>query len=274
MFPAYKSERNQHKTEKDRLEKQAIHNAVIHAINQIYDLVPVLPVTAIRKNNTEADDVIAHAVKYHDSDVIQIVSSDKDFLQLVDRSTSVFSPLRKIEITPENFENVQQIKAAKIDIPIREPRLWLLFRALSGDDSDSIPGISGVGQVTAAKIVDCVHDLMILDPDKLDPLPPCPFRYLNRHTYEVLEQSCARGWKKTFDKMVTLEAVEQLLVNYRLMDLSDGSLGEIQGRDYNVTSGVYALRHILEWFADKEFNSFLSRLETVFMGMQLRLMSR
>ncbi len=102
-----------------------------------------LPVAQIIIDYVEADDVISYVVqheKYKDYDKL-IVSSDKDFYQLVDEKTSIFRPIQKKVITlPVIMEEF------KI-----HPKNFALARAITGDPSDNLKGVPRVGLITMGK---------------------------------------------------------------------------------------------------------------------------
>ena len=92
---------------------------------------------------TEADDIIAYisqAKEYVDWEKL-IVSSDKDFFQLLENNTVLYRPVQR-EVLNENSI------LEKFDI---HPTNFAMARALVGDKSDNIEGISGVGLKTVAK---------------------------------------------------------------------------------------------------------------------------
>lgn len=93
----------------------------------------------------EADDMIASAVGQTDSeDLCVIVSSDKDFYQLLcEDKVSIWCPHRKLELTEGGFRDKWGI----------HPTDWARLKAMVGCVSDDIPGIPGVGEVTAAKYI-------------------------------------------------------------------------------------------------------------------------
>ena len=102
-----------------------------------------LPVIQISIDYVEADDVIAYTARH----IIYafwnkiIVSSDKDFYQLCDKYTSVYRPIQDKIITEQNV-----LEDFKI-----HPNNFALARAIAGDPSDNLPGVSGVGLKTIAK---------------------------------------------------------------------------------------------------------------------------
>jgi DNA polymerase-1 len=96
-------------------------------------------------DGVEADDVIATLVKRARAvgwDVV-IFTGDKDLMQLVDEHVTVIEPMRQITYDVAGVEK-------KFGVP---PRLVGEFLAMVGDSSDNIPGVSGIGPVTAAKLL-------------------------------------------------------------------------------------------------------------------------
>ena len=69
------------------------------------------------------------------------MSTDKDFLQLVDDTTIVWSPTKK---------KLYNTKLVKEEFGIESKNL-LLYRVLDGDKSDNIPGVYGCGIKTLVK---------------------------------------------------------------------------------------------------------------------------
>mgnify|MGYP001419678853 FL=1 len=96
-----------------------------------------LPITMLAVDNIEADDTIAYIaneVYTEPNQKVQIVSTDRDFLQLVNNRISVWSPIKKKMYTPELMREEFGINASN----------YLLYRTFLGDKSDNIPGVKGV----------------------------------------------------------------------------------------------------------------------------------
>ena len=103
----------------------------------------------------EADDIIGTFAKFCDEDkdfIGTIVSSDKDLLQLISSDVDIKLLKQKdyIRYNEKTFEEAYGIK------PIRVIDL----KALMGDSSDNIPGVKGVGEKTALKLL---HEYKTLD---------------------------------------------------------------------------------------------------------------
>ncbi len=112
-----------------------------HAI----ELIKALGIKTIERSGFEADDVIATIVEQmKDSDIqIIIVTGDKDMYQLVSDNVYIFDTMKDVTVTPEEVEK-------KFGVP---PSQISELLALTGDSSDNIPGVPGIGIKTAQKLL-------------------------------------------------------------------------------------------------------------------------
>ena len=104
-----------------------------------------LPITTITLDHVEADDIISYIAQHvvENGGESIIYSTDKDFLQLVGDDIKVWNPVRKKTYIPEIVVEDYEV----------HPNNFLLYRALTGDTSDNLPGIKGLGMKTLLKIV-------------------------------------------------------------------------------------------------------------------------
>lgn len=112
----------------------------------VREIVKYLNISAIEMEGVEADDVIASlANKFGKaSDEIIIVSSDKDLLQLVNNKVYIYDPIKKQYIREK--ETIEKLGV--------RPSQVRDFLSLTGDVSDNIPGIPGIGPKTAIKLLE------------------------------------------------------------------------------------------------------------------------
>jgi len=106
-------------------------------------------------DNYEADDIIGTFAKYCDIDDNfngLIISSDKDLLQLI-------TPQVKMKLLKQKDYIMYDIDSFKEDYGI-EPINIIDLKALMGDSSDNIPGVKGIGEKTALKLL---HQYKTLD---------------------------------------------------------------------------------------------------------------
>ena len=120
----------------DSLEDE--HDSKVDQIVRVIQYLKLLPVKTTIIDKVEADDIIAvlskKLVEKYNSTCF-IVSSDKDFLQLVTDKIILYRPMEKEYYTPKVVEE-------KLGLL---PKNFILYKTLLGDNSDNIPGIKGLG---------------------------------------------------------------------------------------------------------------------------------
>ncbi|HBQ33735.1 MAG TPA: DNA polymerase I, partial [Ochrobactrum anthropi] len=105
----------------------------------------------IEKEGFEADDLIATYARIAEQagGDVTIVSSDKDLMQLVTPSVSMYDSMKDKQISiPEVIE--------KWGVP---PEKMIDLQSLTGDSTDNVPGIPGIGPKTAAQLLEEFGDL-------------------------------------------------------------------------------------------------------------------
>jgi len=140
IIPEYKSNRNITRVTKhelfDNLEEE--DDSKVDQIVRIIQYLKTLPVKTISLPRVEADDIIAYLsseLPTKPEDRAFIVSSDKDYLQLVTEKVIVYRPIEKEYYTTDTVKE-------KFNVP---PHNFLLYKLLMGDNSDGITGIKGLG---------------------------------------------------------------------------------------------------------------------------------
>ena len=138
MFPEYKANRS------------ATPEAIMIAIPYIHKILEAMHIPIIELAGCEADDLIGTLAKQAEKQGYQVfmVTPDKDFAQLVSENIFIYRPARMgngIEIwgVPEVLER----------FGIERPDQVIDFLGMMGDSIDNIPGLPGVGEVTAKKLL-------------------------------------------------------------------------------------------------------------------------
>jgi len=120
----------------DNLEEE--DDSKVDQIVRIIQYLKTLPVKTVSLPGVEADDIIAYlssTLPTKPEDRVFIVSSDKDYLQLVTEQVIVYRPVEKEYYTTDTVKE-------KFNVP---PHNFLLYKLLMGDNSDGITGIKGLG---------------------------------------------------------------------------------------------------------------------------------
>jgi len=115
----------------------------------IDEVLDALHITQLRQEGYEADDIIASLAKQAVSDGwdVLIVTGDRDAFQLVGQGVTVLYTRRGISDTV--LADAAWIEE-KYGI---SPEQYVEYAALRGDNSDNLPGVPGVGEKTAAKLI-------------------------------------------------------------------------------------------------------------------------
>lgn len=119
----------------------------------VRDYLDAFDVTRLEIEGYEADDIIGTMVKQYPNDQKIILTSDRDLLQLIDDNTSVL--LMKKGITDTLLMDKNELLSEQGLIPSQ----IIDLKSLMGDSADNIPGVSGIGEKTAKKLLADYHTL-------------------------------------------------------------------------------------------------------------------
>lgn len=150
LYPKYKANR---KEPPDDLRQQFPHMPrIVDALN-----IPCVMVEGI-----EADDIIGRIAKKAEKEGkrVVIVTGDKDFMQLVNEDISLLDTMKEKKIGVAEVIEKFGVSPEKVTDIL----------GLSGDASDNIPGVAGVGPKTATRLIEKYGDIeaLIKNSDKLD----------------------------------------------------------------------------------------------------------
>ena len=155
---------------------------------QLETILPALCVRVLSVNGKEGDDVAALVAT--DDELsgpnALIVSEDKDFLQLVCDTITVWRPIADIVVTKDNF----------LDVVGFDQSVYLLARAIIGDASDGIVGVKGTGPKAAEAIFAQATD------------------------FDSMVAFCSASTKKSIQQVSAPEHLDRVRRNVALMDLS------------------------------------------------------
>ena len=216
-FADYKATRQ--KMPPDMADQLPRIKEVIQAMN-----IPILEVPGF-----EADDVMGTLAKKAEKEGLEtyLVTGDKDFLQLASPLTKIYNPKRtgqEVEIL--DVEGVKQ----KLGVP---PERVADVLGLMGDKSDNVPGVPGIGQKTAARLVNQFGSL------------------------EAVVENADKIGQENLRKSLK-ENAHQALLSKELVIIKTDAPVEIDLHQLKL--GQMDRRRLLELFKDLEFNSLLDRI--------------
>lgn len=178
-----------------------------HQFSRLVSYLDNLPVTFLALDGIEADDTIAYITQMYEetADKITVVSTDRDFYQLVGDKIQVWSPIKK---------KMYDTKAIIDEFGIH-PNNMVLYRSFTGDKSDNIPGVNGIGPKTILKLI---PELSQPQEYNLDDLFDKSKRLLSE----------SKTYQKILDNSSILEQNYQLM-NIKLLDIPAATSSKIRG---------------------------------------------
>ena len=148
LYPEYKANRHVNRMTNYSIfsskeeETESINNQMARLIQYL----KCLPVTVISIDGLEADDIIGYLSNkfqaYNETTNVTIMSADKDFLQLISDKVQVYSPVKKKVYKPKDV--LEEFGVSSYN--------FLNYKILMGDQSDNIPGVTGLGPVKLLKL--------------------------------------------------------------------------------------------------------------------------
>ncbi len=138
IFPEYKAHRD------------ATPEAIKIAVPYIQELLRAMHIPIIEVKGYEADDLIGTIAKQAEKQNYQVfmVTPDKDFAQLVSENIFMYKPARM-----GNGIEIWGIPEVLAKFEVERPEQVIDFLGMMGDAADNIPGLPGVGEVTAKKLL-------------------------------------------------------------------------------------------------------------------------
>ena len=137
LYPQYKANRRQDMNEYK-------YESYLQQKSRVKQYLEEIFVRQVEVINNEADDLIAYYCKISKDEQVMVFSADKDLTQLISEKVTIYSPIVK-----QYFKNGDMITINKIDIPHYNV---LLTKVFTGDKSDNIDGIEGLGEKTLIKL--------------------------------------------------------------------------------------------------------------------------
>jgi DNA polymerase-1 len=119
------------------------------------EVIGLLGIPIVEQDGVEADDLIGSLAKEAERSgaTTLILTGDKDFFQLVSDRTWVLAPQGKSgELQPMDPAAVRE----RYGVP---PEEMVDLLALMGDASDNVPGVAGIGEKTAAQLIQRFHSI-------------------------------------------------------------------------------------------------------------------
>ncbi|HLO92519.1 MAG TPA: 5'-3' exonuclease H3TH domain-containing protein, partial [Lentimicrobium sp.] len=132
-------------------KREAVPEDILKAIPYIVQLIEAMNIPVLVLDGFEADDIIGTLATKAGNEGYQVfmMTPDKDFAQLVTENVFIYKPGK-----PGEKATVMGVQEVCARYCIKRPEQVKDLLGLWGDASDNIPGIPGVGEVTARKLIE------------------------------------------------------------------------------------------------------------------------
>ncbi len=129
---------------------------IVNSIPYIKKLIEGFNIPILELEGYEADDIVGTIAKRAEKDgfTVYMMTSDKDFGQLVSDNIFMYKPSRM-----GNGVEVWGVKEVCEKFSIKEPEQLIDILGLWGDSSDNIPGVPGIGEKKAKKLLSQFHSI-------------------------------------------------------------------------------------------------------------------
>ena len=132
-----------------KANRSAMPDEIQTQLPYLWELLEAMNIPILRVGGVEADDIIGTVAKMCDKENLQcnIVSGDKDFMQLINDKTFLYAPQAR-KRAKEIFDKKKVLEKWGVG-----PEHIIDLLGLMGDSSDNVPGVQGVGPKTAQKLI-------------------------------------------------------------------------------------------------------------------------
>jgi 5'-3' exonuclease len=248
IYPKYKLNRrqdmNEFKFESYLIQKQRVKEYLEECF-----------VRQLRVDNNESDDLIAHYCQVAKDEDKIIFTADKDLLQLIDSTTSIYSPMIKVM-----YKMGDKVSIMGNQIPHQN---ILTLKVIMGDKSDNIDGIERLGEKTFLKFFPEVLDEVV----SVDDILSKTNQLLQENETNKALQNLVKGKTKDGELGETF-----FDVNKRIVDLSNPMISE-EGKELvqlyyreTIDPEGRGSKNLIRMMTDDGFFKFLPKTDEAFLN--------
>ncbi|MDF2944575.1 MAG: polA [Herbinix sp.] len=197
------------------------------------EVLKAMKITVIEKPGFEADDILGTLATRAEQagNLVSLVSGDRDLLQLASEKIKI-----RIPKTKKTGTEIEDYMASDVQERYKvTPLQFIDLKGLMGDTSDNIPGVPGIGEKTAGKLIDTYKSI----------------ENIYEHIDELAPGKVTTSLKENHDLAILSKKLATICTDCELdFRIEEASLGNLYNED------VYML------FKKLEFKNLLSRFQT------------
>ena len=214
--------------------RHAMPQELVSQVPLTRDLLKAMGILVLEKPGFEADDILGTLARiYEDAgQEVSILSGDRDLLQLATQKVKVRIPKTKGGTTQVEDYYAQDV----VDKYGVTPTEFIELKALMGDTSDNIPGVPGIGEKTASKIISAWHTI----------------EEAYAHAEEIKPKKASQNLQEYYDTALFSRILVTIRTDCPLdFDLEDARIGNLLN-----TESYQIMKRL-------ELNNILSRFEEI-----------
>lgn len=172
LIPSYKSHRVLEATPGGAPDVEEVPDELTPQVDMIMELLDAFGIATAGAAGFEADDVLGTLATAEGDDPVIVVSGDRDLLQLADANIKVFYIGRGL--AKATLYGPVEV-AENYGVPLaRAGAAYAELALLRGDPSDGLPGVAGIGEKTAAALLQSYGSLAAIESAAQDPESKMP----------------------------------------------------------------------------------------------------
>jgi len=172
LIPSYKSHRVVEETAGGLPDIEEVPDDLTPQVDMIMELLDAFGIATAGAPGYEADDVLGTLATNERADPVIVVSGDRDLLQLASATVQVFyigrGMAKAVLYGPEQVAESYGVP------PERAGAAYAELALLRGDPSDGLPGVAGIGEKTAATLLQTYGSLAAIEAAAEDPASKMP----------------------------------------------------------------------------------------------------
>ena len=199
----------------------------------IQELLGKMHIPVLTRAGYEADDILGtlSVIYSGKGETVSVISGDRDLLQLAQERVKIRIP--KTRMTGTEVEDYFPADvAAKYGVT---PSEFIDMKALMGDTSDNVPGVPGIGEKTASKIIAQYHSI----------------ENAHEHAAEIKPKKASENLSAFYDQALFSKKLVTIKTDCELeFDPEDGRIGDMFNEESYVMMKRLELKNILKRFEE------------------------
>ena len=228
--------------------REGMPEELLEQVPYIKDCLKAMKIQMVEVEGYEADDLLgtlARTGERRGYDVV-ILSGDKDLLQIATEKILIRVPTTKKGVTEIKDYHADQVKKTYGVTPLE----FIDMKALMGDSSDNIPGVYGIGEKTAGKIISVYHSI----------------ENAYAHVDEIKPKKARESFRENFELAKLSKVLSEIKTDCEVpVTIEEGKVGEIFTEEARDIFARLGLKSIIHKYYTQAQNKEMPKIEESFL---------